>query len=298
MSFTAFVLIFLSVFLHAAWNFLSKKGNPSGAFYLLMGVAGTVITFFALPLSDLSLSELPGKFWLFLAGSFFFEMFYNLGLAYGYRAADISLIYPMGRAMPVLLIAAVSMLLGIGERPGGTALAGMLIIFSGCILMPLKNFKSFSIKTYCTKAIFFVLLIAVGTTGYTIMDSQAEKVLQMVPQDSRLMKSILHLFFIELGLTLGLGAYVMLVPWERQELKRIIKQPGYPVIAGIFSAVAYVLVLVAMGFVTNVSFVQAFRQLSLPLGVFAGIVFLKESPAKPKLLGVALIVLGLILTVL
>ena len=53
-----------------------------------------------------------------------------------------------------------------------------------------------------------------------------------------------------------------------------------------------------MGFVTNVSFVQAFRQLSLPLGVFAGIVFLKESPAKPKLLGVALIVLGLILTVL
>ena len=35
MTLTAFLLVFLSVFLHAIWNFLSKKTNPSGAFYLL-----------------------------------------------------------------------------------------------------------------------------------------------------------------------------------------------------------------------------------------------------------------------
>ena len=57
---------------------------------------------------------------------------------------------------------------------------------------------------------------------------------------------------------------------------------------------AYVLVLLAMHFVTNVSYVQAFRQMSLPLGAFLGIVFLKEKTSGPKLVGLALIVGGLV----
>ena len=57
---------------------------------------------------------------------------------------------------------------------------------------------------------------------------------------------------------------------------------------------AYILVLLAMHFVTNVSYVQAFRQMSLPLGAFLGIAFLKEKATSPKLAGLTLIVGGLI----
>ena len=71
-----------------------------------------------------------------------------------------------------------------------------------------------------------------------------------------------------------------------------------PMISGICSSTAYGLVLIAMGYVSNVCYLQAFRQLSLPFGVFLGIWFLKESPAVPKLIGVGLIVAGLFLTAL
>ena len=64
--------------------------------------------------------------------------------------------------------------------------------------------------------------------------------------------------------------------------------------AGVFISLAYGLVLLAMCHVTNVSFVQAFRQMSLPLGVLAGILFLKESCTAGKIAGTALIVGGLI----
>ena len=82
---------------------------------------------------------------------------------------------------------------------------------------------------------------------------------------------------------------------ERQELCQIWKR--YPVyVAGIFSASAYVLVLLAMKFVTNVSFVQAFRQMSLPIGILAGIFILKESSSAPKITGILLVIAGLIMT--
>ena len=298
MTLTAFLLVFLSVFLHAGWNFLSKKTNPSGAFYLVMAIVAAAATSVFFFISDLPLAELPGKFWILLGFSLLFEMSYNLGLAYGYRVADISLVYPLGRALPVLLVAAVTMILGLGTRPGNLALIGMAVIFFGCILLPLKDFRSFGLKAYRSKAILFILMIAVGTTGYTIIDSQTGAILKGFPQDHALVRAMFYLFFIELGLVISLSTYVSLMPWERKTLKDVLKKPQYPAIAGLSSATAYGLVLIAMNHVSNVSFVQAFRQLSLPLGVLAGILFLKENPAKPKLVGVCLIVIGLIMTVL
>ena len=56
------------------------------------------------------------------------------------------------------------------------------------------------------------------------------------------------------------------------------------------------LILLAMGFVTNVSYIQAFRQMSLPIGVIFGILFLKEKCLPTKLAGVTLVVTGLIIT--
>jgi uncharacterized membrane protein len=44
-----------------------------------------------------------------------------------------------------------------------------------------------------------------------------------------------------------------------------------------------------------VSYVVGFRQLSIPLGAMAGILVLKEAPHAPKLAGVAIMFVGLIL---
>lgn len=298
MSLTAFVLVFLSVFLHAAWNFLSKKSNPSGAFYLISSTTAALLWLGFFLSSDLALGSLPGRFWLLLACSILCEVIYCLGLAYAYRISDISIAYPLGRAMPVLMVAAVTLLFGLGTRPSGLAVVGMGIIFAGSILLPLKTLRDFHWRTYLTRSGFFILMIAAGTTGYTILDSQASILLQALPGETRVRKSLIYLFLIESGIALALACYVALVPLERREFKRLFLHSFNPVLTGLCSSSAYALILLAMGFVSNVSYIQAFRQMSLPLGVLAGIFLLKENPAKPKLIGVALIVAGLVVSVL
>jgi uncharacterized membrane protein len=57
-------------------------------------------------------------------------------------------------------------------------------------------------------------------------------------------------------------------------------------------------VLLAMGFVSNVSYLQAFRQISLPLGVLAGIFLLRERPGAPRMTGIVLVLAGLVLVAL
>ena len=50
-----------------------------------------------------------------------------------------------------------------------------------------------------------------------------------------------------------------------------------------------------MGFVTNVSYVVAFRQISIPLGALVGVFALKEPRYRPKFAGVLIMFAGLIL---
>jgi uncharacterized membrane protein len=50
-----------------------------------------------------------------------------------------------------------------------------------------------------------------------------------------------------------------------------------------------------MNYVTNVSYVAAFRQISIPLGAVLGMVFFNEPRFKPKIIGITVIFAGLIL---
>ena len=58
---------------------------------------------------------------------------------------------------------------------------------------------------------------------------------------------------------------------------------------------AYALILIAMQYVTNVSYIQAFRQLSLPIGFLAGVLFLHEKSSATKIVGLTLILAGLVI---
>ena len=69
----------------------------------------------------------------------------------------------------------------------------------------------------------------------------------------------------------------------------------YAVLAGVAIHSTYIMVLLAMAFANNVSYVVGFRQLSIPLGAILSIIVLKEAPHTPKLIGVAVMFVGLIL---
>ena len=71
-----------------------------------------------------------------------------------------------------------------------------------------------------------------------------------------------------------------------------------PVLAGIFASLTYGLIIIAMNYVDNVSYIQVFRQLGLLLGMGGAIIFLKEKVTVPKVIGGISVVTGLILSVL
>jgi len=75
----------------------------------------------------------------------------------------------------------------------------------------------------------------------------------------------------------------------------VIRRLGSAVLMGIGIYLTYSLVLVSMSFVTNVSYVVAFRQISIPLGVVFSVLLLKEPAYVPKFVAVIVIFIGLVL---
>ena len=176
-----------------------------------------------------------GRFWLLVLGSGFFEVLYFLGLFQAYRKSDISMAYPLARAMPVLMVAAVTMIFGLGRPPGPPALLGMAVVSIGCLLMPLKHLSEFRPRSYVNPALLFILLAAVGTTGYTVFDSLASPCSPRNPPPQK--SSGPRLFgMIELMITAGLGSYVYSHQEERAEFKRLFCRSIYPVICGCFAS--------------------------------------------------------------
>lgn len=295
MTLTAFIFVFISVFMHAAWNFLGKKESPSSAFFLLSAVAGSI---FCLPFalcSGVDFLAIPLDFWLILVVSISFNLVYFVALGRGYRCGDISLVYPLGRALPVLLTAVVTMLCGIGKSLSTNALIGMMVLFAGCIIMPLQKWSEFKLKTYFSKVTFWILLISIGTTGYTIFDSMDMEILKQMYFKNELLRAIFYMGAADVLISFGMFWIVIFNRNERLELKRIARSYA-PYIAGVFTASAYILVLLAMNNVDNVCYIQVFRQMSLPIGMLAGVFILKESCSPPKVVGILLVITGLIMS--
>lgn len=298
MTLFAFGLVMLSALLHASWNVLSKGSRPSAAFFLLASMTSVVLWFPVFCHAELHLGDLPLKFWVVMLISGISEALYFLGLFKAYSRNDVSLAYPMARALPVLLVALVSLTLGLGERPGWVALFGMVVVTCGCLLLPLKSLRNLSWRDYWNPALSAILLAAVGTTGYTVADSIAMPILRAHSSNSGLVISGGYLFMIELFITISLSLYVRSHAEERLEFRRLFFRSFNPVISGLFASLAYMLILIAMNHVTNVSYIQAFRQISLPMGVFLGVFILRERCTPPRLTGVALVITGLVLTAL
>ncbi len=298
MTFIAFLLVFLSVFLHIAWNMLSKSSKPSLAFYIIMTATSSLVWLPFFILAPWKLTDLPWQFFVIMLFSFAGDVFYLLGLAHAYRKADISLVYPVVRALPVLTVAAATIIFGLGKTPGLIALAGMGLISVGCLIMPLNRFSDFSLKPYCSPVIGFILLAAAGTTMYTILDSHALQMIRDVMHRVSVLDTLGFLFVVEFGESVLLLFCILCSPLERKLLKKMAFRSIYPVIAGVCSSSAYGLVLMAMAFVTNVSYIQAFRQISLPIGFLAGVIFFREKGTLPKVTGMILIVPGLVCTAL
>ena len=298
MTLSAFWLILLSIFLQVGWNLISKKSKPTAAFYLLTSVTSFLLYVPCVFFAGIDWGALGGRFWCFLLLSIASEILYFIGLFKTYRSADISLAYPMVRALPVLLVAAETSFFGIGKALNLWAVVGIFIVFAGCLMMPLQKFSDFSWRNYMTPVLGYMILAACGTTGYTVFGGMLIPQILAHTSRSQLAATGAFISLLELGITTGLSIYVFSMKSERESFRQLFLRSWTPHVCGIFSSSAYILVVLAMPLVSNVSYVQAFRQMSLPLGVAAGIFILKEKCPPVRLAGVGAIVAGLVIAAL
>jgi drug/metabolite transporter (DMT)-like permease len=298
MTLLAGVLLIVSAFLHASWNFASKRRSPSLAFFFIAALCAAAIMSPVPLIYRHVLITIPPVVWLMVLATGLAQTVYFFGLAGAYRRGDLSLAYPLARALPVLLVAAIT--LGLGAHIGMWGLAGMALITLGCILLPHARFKEMRLRDYFNVVCLMALIAAIGTTGYTLLDDQALRQLRTAP-GIQLSNAEVTALFIALqtastALLLGLGT--LLYRPERRQLAAITADRSLIVsgmVTGIVIMATYGLVLISMAYVSNVSYVAAFRQLSIPIGAMLGITLQHEPRYVPKLVGIGMVSAGLIL---
>jgi drug/metabolite transporter (DMT)-like permease len=296
---TALVLIVLSAGMHATWNLLSKRRRPSSGYFLLTNVAGAILLSPFVYAYREVLPHLAGPILVLVAITGLFQATYYGGLGRAYRAGEISVAYPLARSSPVLLVTAATLLLGRGDQVSSQCVLGIGLVVAGCFLIPMHHFADLRLSNYLNPTCGFALLAAGGTAGYSLIDDQALRALRATPALAAAGVTgltLVYACFEAASSTLWLIAMNVFRPASRRQLVTYLQTDRLGLLlAGGMIYATYALVLIAMAYATNVSYVVAFRQLSIPLGALMGIALLREPAHRPKLAGVAVVFAGLIL---
>jgi drug/metabolite transporter (DMT)-like permease len=217
------------------------------------------------------------------------------------RHGDMSVAYPLARSLPVILIAILTGFFGLGKPLSTIGIIGILAVVIGCLLLPLQSLRQVRLSSYLTLCCVLAVVAAVGTTGYTLVDNQAIFDLRSsagIPL-SNVQISFFYLALLSVFTAILMGGYILLSSPERLEIKKVWKSgKGIALLTGVLIMGTYGLVLTALAYTTNVSYIAAFRQLSIPLGAILGILVLKEPAYPPKLASIGVIFAGLVLIAL
>ncbi|UPR32792.1 multidrug transporter [Vibrio crassostreae] len=296
MEFSAIVIVIISALLHAGWNVLGKSNQGSGSsFFLASGFAAAAILtpYLIWYVHSVGFANITLLFWQLLLLSGICQIIYLIGLGIAYKQADIGVIYPMARALPVLMVGLGTVL--IGYELSINQWLGFALITLGCLFVPLKQFSELRLKAYLNLGVLWALIAAIGTTGYSIIDKEALLLLEPLSTPSITNKhtAIFYLGIQFWAIVLPLSLW-LLVSNQRIEFHNAWLLRKRATLAGTMMASTYGLVLFAMTMTENVSLVVALRQVSIIFGVVMGIYFLKEKWHMTRGVGVVLILIGLV----
>ena len=280
MPLAALLAVLLAACTHASWNLVAKKAARSKHFIWLYSIASLLI--WAGPAIWVlmhSTWHLGSQTWLALFGTSVLHLAYSLALQAGYRAADLSLVYPIARGTgPLLSFAGATLLLG--ERPGWLALLGVLMVVCGIALVAdLGRQRQHSPRA----GILWGLLTGACIAAYTLNDGWAVKYLLISP----ILVDYCSNFFRALVLAPRALA-------NRTVLRQEICEFGRPaLVVGVLGPLGYILVLWAMT-VAPISHVAPARELATLVGAYFGSRWLKEQAGWSRITGALCIVLGVI----
>lgn len=298
MSLTAIILLIVAAVTHAGWNLLTKRQQPSASFFLAASMVGTVALFPLLIIHRNKLSEFPPEVWALLVITGCFMAVYYWSLAGAYQSGDMSIAYPLARSSPIIVVSVVMLVLRRTDQISIQCILGIVLVVGGCFLIPMQRFADIRLRNYLNATCMLALVAAFGTAGYSMVDDEALRQLRNVfgGRLNTLSITLTYACLQALSSSLWLAILIGSRHTGRLSFRQVMRaSKKTAILTGIGIYGTYALVLTSMAFVKNVSYVVAFRQLSILLGVGFGIMIMKEPPYRPKLVGVSIMFIGLIL---
>lgn len=280
MPLIAVCAVLLAACMHAAWNIYAKQAANSKHFVWMYSLGSILLWGPAVAwLLWTTRPQFEAVHWLALLATSTLHLGYSLALQAGYRAADLSVVYPVARGSgPVLSFIGAALLLG--ERPGPIPLLGLLLVVLGIIAVADLTLK---LRQTHGHGLAWGLLTGSFIAGYTLNDGWAVKVL------------LIHPLLIDY--TGNLFRFVVLTPKAlarpgalRAEL-RTFYRPALVVSA--LAPLGYLLVLFAMK-IAPISHVAPMRELATLIGTYFGARILSERVSPRRILGASCIVAGVI----
>jgi drug/metabolite transporter (DMT)-like permease len=272
--------VLLAALCHAAWNLQAKRAAASRHFVWLYSAASLVVwTPLVLVVLLRQLPHLGVAQYLALAGTAVLHLLYSLSLQAGYRAADLSIVYPLARGSGPLFSFAGAVLL-FGERPGPLAILGLLLIMAGIVLV--ANLHR-ALRRSALPGLMWGTVTGACIAAYTLNDGWAVKVLAVSP------------FLIDFS---GNCFRVLVLSHQalaaRDELAAEWRAYRVPVLTvATLGPLGYILVLFAMR-TAPISHVAPTRELATLVGTWFGARLLGEQAAAQRLAGALCIVAGVV----
>ena len=286
MSILALFLILTAAASHAAWNLLLKRADSKELFAWWFSVSGAVLLApLGVTLYILYPVSLPGP-WFILAGAVM-QCFYLVLLGRAYARGDLSLVYPIARGTGPMLVPVLAVLT-LGETIAWPAIVGIVFVVIGIYTMSwwghFREILTNPVGFFRDSGAFYAILTGCVITVYSLLDKRAVEHVQ----------PFLYMYFMTIGVSLGLAPYVF-KKYGLYRMREIWDDNLWTIpTAGLLSFLAYACILTAFS-ISRVSYIVPAREVSIVVGVLAGVWILKEPFGRGRLVGSAMIVLGLIL---
>ena len=284
MTSLSLVLVLVSAFCHAAWNLLLKRSGNQEVFAWGLLVGGSlalaplgIVLFWFYPISGTG-------YWLVLATTVL-HIFYFALLGRAYSRGDLSLVYPIARGLGPMLVPILAVLT-LGESVALPAVVGIGLIIGGIFLVSwwgrVRQILSRPSVLLRDAGVGYAVLTGLTITLYTLVDKRGVGHVQ----------PFLYMYLLTIGSAIGLTPYIMLRHGLAQVRQEWRMNAWTILAAGLLVFLAYGLVLTAFS-LSRVSYVAPAREVGIVVGVLMGVFVLKEGFGRGRLLGSALILVGL-----
>lgn len=260
---------------HATWNAL-LKGRTSDPYVTMAGLALTWAVGVGLALPWL---EAPApESWPWIGASVAVHCVYMLALVAAYRAGEMSVVYPIVRGVPPLVVLGVFVVLGSAVTV--TSAAGVACISGGVLLLGLSNAG----ERHARRTVALMALTVACVACYLTIDGIGVR-LSNAPLSYWAWQTALQ------GTIFAVGA---LARGRRSLATEIWSRRWVVLIAGVLSSGGYAIALWAFAR-APVASVAALRETSVLFGAVIAAVFLRERFGARRAVGAFLVAAGAIL---